>query len=64
MNGLGAVGFTNSTDVVTGGGTLGSGTWKWINLSQFTSQTGFTVSAGNLPQTFQIGATRKWFGYR
>jgi glucuronoarabinoxylan endo-1,4-beta-xylanase len=30
--------------------------WKWINLSQFTGQPGFTVSAGNLTQTFQIGA--------
>ena len=42
------VGFANSTDVVTGAGTLGSGMWKWINLSQFTSQSGFTVSAGSL----------------
>ena len=56
VNGLAAVGFSNSTDVVTGGGTLGSGMWKWINLSQFTSQTGFIVTAGNLTQTFQIGA--------
>jgi glucuronoarabinoxylan endo-1,4-beta-xylanase len=53
---LGAAGFNNSTDVVTGGGTLGSGIWKWINLSQFTGQGGFTVNAGNLAQTFQIGA--------
>jgi uncharacterized repeat protein (TIGR03803 family) len=56
VNGLASVGFSNSTDVVTGGGSLGSGMWKWINLSQFTSQSGFTVSAGNLTQTFQIGA--------
>ncbi len=56
VNGLAGVGFSNSTDVVTGGGTLGSGMWKWINLSQFTSQNGFAVSAGNLTQTFQIGA--------
>ena len=56
VNGLSAAGFNNSTDVVTGGGTLGSGVWKWINLSQFTGQAGFTVSAGNLTQTFQIGA--------
>ncbi len=56
VNGLAAVGFSNSTDVVTGGGTLGSGMWKWINLSQFTSQSGFNVSAGSLTQTFQIGA--------
>ncbi len=55
-NGLGSVGFSNSVDVVTGGGTLGSGMWKWINLSQFTSQSGFNVTAGNLTQTVQIGA--------
>jgi glucuronoarabinoxylan endo-1,4-beta-xylanase len=56
VNGLATGGFSNKTDVVTGGGTLGSSVWKWINLSQFTSQPGFTVSAGNLTQTFQIGA--------
>ena len=55
VNGLASAGFSNATDVVTGGGTLGTGMWKWINLSQFTSQNGFTVSAGNLTQTFQIG---------
>ena len=55
VNGLAGVGFSNSTDVVTGGGSLGSGMWKWINLSQFTSQSGFSVSAGNLTQTLQIG---------
>lgn len=54
-NGLAGAGFSNSMDVVTGGGTLGSGMWKWINLSQFASQSGFTVSAGNLTQTFQLG---------
>jgi endo-1,4-beta-xylanase len=56
VNGLAAASFNNSTDVVTGGGSLGSGMWKWLNLSQFTSQSGFTVTAGNLTQTFQIGA--------
>jgi len=55
VNGLAGAGFSNSTDVVTGGGTLGAGMWKWINLSQFSGQPGFTVSAGNLTQTFQIG---------
>ncbi len=56
VNGLAAAGFSNSGDVVTGGGTLGNGIWKWINLSQFTSQSGFTINAGALTQTFQIGA--------
>ena len=55
VNGLASAGFSNSTDEVTGGGSLGSGMWKWINLSQFTSQSGLVVSAGNLTQTFQIG---------
>ena len=56
INGLGTGGFNNGTDVVTGGGTLGSTVWKWINLSQFANQAGFSVTAGNLTQTFQIGA--------
>ena len=55
VNGLATAGFNNNSDVVTGGGTLGNSVWKWINLSQFTSQAGFTVTAGNLTQTFQIG---------
>jgi glucuronoarabinoxylan endo-1,4-beta-xylanase len=54
VNGLGNKGFSNSTDVVTGGGTLGSGMWKWINLSQAAGQTRFSASPGN--NTFQIGA--------
>ncbi len=29
--------------------------WKWVNLSQFTANAGFTVPLGNLGQTFQIG---------
>ena len=56
VNGLGGAGFSNRTDVVTGGGNLGSGMWKWVNLSEFTSQAGFSVSPGDLTQTFQIGA--------
>jgi glucuronoarabinoxylan endo-1,4-beta-xylanase len=56
VNGLATAGFKNGADTVTGGGTLGSGVWKWINLSQFTGQAGFTVTAGNPTQSFQIGA--------
>ena len=56
VNGLAGVGFSNNTDIVTGAGTLGSGMWKWINLSQFVGQSSFDVTAGNLTQTFQIGA--------
>lgn len=61
VNGLagGSVGFTNSTDVVTGGGSgPGTGAWKWINLSQYNdleAGVSFTVPAGGLTQTFQVG---------
>jgi len=55
VNGLAGVGFSNSTDVVTGGGSLGNGMWKWVNLSQFAGNVNFAVSAGSLTQTFQIG---------
>jgi hypothetical protein len=56
VNGLGSAGFDADTDVVTGGGSLGSGVWKWVNLSEFAPGPTFTVSAGGLTQTFQIGA--------
>ncbi|MGH7991241.1 MAG: hypothetical protein ACREDS_13750 [Limisphaerales bacterium] len=63
VNGLAGVGYSNSTDVVAGGGTLGSGMWKWIDLSQYNASgsgssapVNFTVPSGNLTQTFQIGA--------
>ncbi len=55
-NGLAGVGFTASADIVTGAGIAGSQVWKWINLSQFAGSPGLTVSAGNLTQTFQVGA--------
>ncbi len=62
VNGLASPsGFNNSSDVVVSGGTLGSGMWKWINLSQYSDSSSeapitFTVPAGSLTQTFQIGA--------
>ena len=56
VNGLGAAGFSNPTNIVNTSGTLGSGVWKWVNLSVFTPGAAFTVSATNLTQTFQIGA--------
>ena len=58
-NNLSTVGFTSASDIVTGGGAAGNQVWKWINLSEFNGgQTPitFTVTAGNLTQTFQIGA--------
>jgi len=62
VNGLGnPSGFNNNSDVVTGGGTLGGGLWKWLNLSlrqdgASDTPVSFTVSGGNLTQTFEIGA--------
>ena len=62
VNGLAGVGYNNATDGVAGGGTLGSGMWKWINLSQYnaggsgsSAPVKFTVSGSALTQTFQIG---------
>lgn len=55
VNGLAGVGFSNSTDVVTGSGSIGGGIWKWVNLSQLANQAGSTVTSGSLTQTFQIG---------
>lgn len=59
VNNLSAVGFTAAGSIVTGGGNAGSGVWKWINLSEFDGGEApitFVVTAGNLNQTFQIGA--------
>lgn len=56
VNNLANVGFTLGTDTVIGGGSAGTQVWKWINLSQFAPGPAFTVTAGNLTQTFQIGA--------
>lgn len=60
-NNVNTGGFMVSTDVVSGTGSAGILVWKWINLSDYTGAFGetpisFTVTAGNLTQTFQIGA--------
>jgi O-glycosyl hydrolase len=58
INGLGGIGFTSLSDIVTpnsDNGTAGTGVWKWVDLTTLTS-TSFTVTAGALTQTFQIGA--------
>ena len=55
VNGLASAGYTASGDVVTGAGTAGYPVWKWVNLSQFAGNVSFTVNAGSLTQTFQIG---------
>ncbi|MBF9142656.1 endo-1,4-beta-xylanase [Hymenobacter properus] len=59
-NNLFNIGYTGATQVVDGGGAAGTGVWKWINLSKYTfggaALVNFTVPAGALIQTFQIGA--------
>ncbi|MGI4832624.1 MAG: endo-1,4-beta-xylanase [Janthinobacterium lividum] len=65
-NGLSGVGYlSNNSLAVDGGGgaSYSSSTtpyWKWVDMSKFTGNgsvpTTFTVTAGNLTQTFQIGA--------
>ena len=63
-NNLWNVGFTNAGDIVTGGGIVQTGAWKWIDISQFNggaAPINFTVTAGNLTQTFQIGGREDGF---
>jgi hypothetical protein len=56
VNNLWNVGYAaGDTNVVLGGGTVTTLVWKWINLSVFAPGPTFTVTAGNLTQTFQIG---------
>lgn len=57
-NGLAAAGFTEPTDVVSGTGGAPNNVWKWVNFADFDggeSPITFTVEAGSLNQTFQIG---------
>ena len=60
-NGLFNVGYEAGTGLpVDGGGGAGTGVWKWLNMSKYASfgvpGATFTVPAGALTQTFQIGA--------
>ncbi|MBJ6107945.1 endo-1,4-beta-xylanase [Hymenobacter sp. BT523] len=54
------IGYTGATQVVDGGGGAGTGVWKWINISKYSfggaALVTYTVPAGGLTQTFQIGA--------
>jgi len=66
VNSVNVGGFTDPNDVVAGSGSAGVSVWKWINLSQYTGTAGeapitFTVPAGNLNQTFEIGAREDGF---
>lgn len=59
VNGLAAAGFSGEDEIVHEAGGLGSGVWKWVNLSTNAYQSGAThtfVVDGELTQTFQIGA--------
>ena len=63
QNGLASAGYeAGSTQTVDGLGTAGFSTtattplWKWVNLSKFGAGASFTVPAGSLTQTMQIGA--------
>jgi uncharacterized repeat protein (TIGR03803 family) len=63
-NNLANVGFVNAGDIVTGGGSAANAVWKWIDVSQFNggaAPINFTVTAGNLTQTFQIGGREDGF---
>lgn len=60
-NGLFNVGYVaGSILAVDGAGSGATGVWKWVDMSKFTvngsAATTFTVLAGALTQTFQIGA--------
>jgi endo-1,4-beta-xylanase len=54
------IGYTTATTVVDGAGSAATGVWKWVNLSQYSfggaALVSFTVPAGSLTQTFQLGA--------
>ncbi|QKG55348.1 endo-1,4-beta-xylanase [Hymenobacter sp. BRD128] len=60
-NGLFNVGYVaGSSLAVDGGGSGATGVWKWVDMSKYSGYgavpTTFTVPAGALTQTFQIGA--------
>ena len=52
-------GYNQPDDYVDGGGQVGTGLWKWVNLSEFTEDEPpvvFSVVAGEQTQEFQLGA--------
>jgi len=59
-NGLASAGFADSSAVVDGLGSVGSGVWKWVNATKNTYSgapgDSFYVSADSLTKTFQIGS--------
>jgi endo-1,4-beta-xylanase len=62
VNGLASAGFSDSNAYVDGPGTLGTGVWKWVNVTknayqdQGASRDSFVVNLDTLTKTFQIGS--------
>jgi endo-1,4-beta-xylanase len=59
------IGYTLPTDRVLDSGTAQSNVWKWVRLSSFNGgepPITFTVPAGALTQTFQVGAREDGLG--
>ena len=64
VNGLASGGFSGESDVVSGLGTVGSETWKWVNITQnyfptdssTTTADYFVVEPDSLTKTFKIGS--------
>lgn len=57
VNNIVNAGYTAPNQLVDGAGSIGTQTWKWINLSEFMGDETpvvFTVSEGALTQIFQI----------
>jgi endo-1,4-beta-xylanase len=63
VDGLATAGFSESKDFVEGPGTLGSGVWKWVNLTKNaylgTKGNPFVVKMDSLVKTFQIGGASR-----
>lgn len=59
-NNIFGIGYTGAAQVVDGGGAASTGVWKWMNISKYSfggqALVTYTVPAGSLTQTFQIGA--------
>ena len=57
VNGLASAGFSDAGAFVDGPGSLGSGVWKWINITKNVYNSkgdSFSVSMDSLTKTFQI----------
>ncbi|TGE28120.1 endo-1,4-beta-xylanase [Hymenobacter metallicola] len=64
INQVAGVGYTIGSQVVDGAGSAQSNVWKWVNMSKIggaETPISFTITAGNLTQTFQLGAREDGF---